>query len=43
MEVIIPEFLGIEDNGVLARATMTENKQLTSGFAYLQAYAEGKE
>lgn len=43
MEVLIPEFLGIEDNGVLARATMTENKQLASSFAYLQAYAEGKE
>jgi alanine dehydrogenase len=40
---VIPAFFNGDKDGVLARARMTQNGQLTPRFAYLQAYADGKE
>ncbi|MCJ7467110.1 MAG: alanine dehydrogenase, partial [Maribacter sp.] len=40
---VIPAFFNGDKDGVLARARMTQNGRLTPRFAYLQAYADGKE
>jgi alanine dehydrogenase len=39
---IIPAFFNGDKNGILARAKMTENGQLTKRFKYLQGYVDGK-
>lgn len=43
VEQIIPAFFNADKDGVLARAKMTENGQLTSAFSYLQSYVDGLE
>ena len=43
LEHVIPAFFNNDANGVLSRAKITENKKLTSRFAYLQDYLDGKE
>lgn len=43
LENVIPAFFNDDADGVLARAKMTENGKLTSRFAYLQDYVDGKE
>lgn len=43
LENVIPAFFNGDADGVLARAKMTENGKLTSRFAYLQDYVDGKE
>ena len=40
---VIPAFFNNDKNGILARALMTKNGQLTERFAYLQDYVDGKE
>lgn len=40
---IIPAFFNGDADGILARARMTKNGQLTSRYAYLQDYVDGKE
>ena len=40
---VIPAFFNNDKDGVLARAKMTENGQLTERFSYLQYYVDGKE
>ncbi|WP_411031274.1 NAD(P)-dependent oxidoreductase [Spongiimicrobium sp. 3-5] len=40
---VIPAFFNGDANGVLERARMTQNGQLTANFAYLQDYVDGKE
>ena len=40
---IIPAFFNGDKDGILARAKMTENGQLTERFKYLQDYVDGKE
>ncbi|SCX86428.1 NAD(P)-dependent oxidoreductase [Flavobacterium caeni] len=42
MEHVIPAFFNGDKDGILARAKITENGQLTERFAYLQDYADGK-
>lgn len=42
MEHVIPAFFNGDKDGILARAKMTENGQLTERFAYLQDYAASK-
>jgi len=39
-EHVIPAFFNGDKNGVLARAKMTENKQLTERFSYLKDFVE---
>ena len=39
---VIPAFYNGDKDGVLQRAKITENGQLTERFSYLQAYADGK-
>ncbi|SHM78875.1 NAD(P)-dependent oxidoreductase [Polaribacter sp. KT 15] len=43
LENVIPAFFNNDENGVLARAKMTENGKLTDRFSYLQDYVDGKE
>ncbi|MFD2530596.1 NAD(P)-dependent oxidoreductase [Polaribacter marinaquae] len=43
LENVIPAFFNNDENGVLARAKMTENGKLTERFSYLQDYVDGKE
>lgn len=43
LENVIPAFFNNDENGVLARAKMTENGKLTERFSYLQDYIDGKE
>ena len=43
MEHVIPEILGLADTGMLDRASITSQGALTTGYAYLQNYLEGKE
>jgi alanine dehydrogenase len=43
MQHVIPAFFNGDKDGVLSRAKMTENGQLTANFAYLQDYVDGKE
>ncbi len=42
-KLIIPAFFNGDKDGILARAKMTENGQLTERFKYLQDYVDGKE
>jgi len=42
MEHVIPAFFNGDKDGILKRAQMTENGKLTSRFAYLQDYVDGK-
>ena len=42
-ETILPTFFNGDVDGLLARAKMTENGQLTPAFSYLQSYVEGLE
>ncbi|MBS7788163.1 alanine dehydrogenase [Flavobacterium sp. CYK-55] len=42
MQHVIPAFFNGDQDGILARAKVTENGRLTERFAYLQAYVEGK-
>ena len=39
---VIPAFFNGDKDGILERARMTQNGQLTPRFAYLQSYAEGE-
>ena len=43
LEHVIPAFFNDDKDGVLARAKMTENGQLTERYHYLQDFVEGKE
>ena len=43
VEHVIPAFFNGDADGILARARMTQNGKLTSGYAYLQDYVDGKE
>ena len=43
MKYVIPAFFNGDEEGILQRAKMTENGQLTPRFAYLQDYVDGKE
>ncbi len=40
---VLPHLLGDDADGVIKRATITENGKLTDQFAYLQDYVDGKE
>ncbi len=42
MEHVIPAFFNGDKDGILARAKITENGQLTERFRYLEDYANGK-
>ena len=42
LEHVIPAFFNGDKDGILERAKMTENGKLTSNFAYLQDYVDGK-
>lgn len=42
-ETILPAFFNGDADGLLGRAKMTENGQLTPAFSYLQSYVEGLE
>jgi hypothetical protein len=42
LEHVIPAFFFNDQDGVLARAKMTENGKLTPRFSYLQDYVDGK-
>jgi alanine dehydrogenase len=42
MEHVIPAFFNNDKDGILARAKMTDNGKLTTRFAYLQEYVDGK-
>lgn len=42
MEHVIPAFFNGDKDGILERAKVTENGQLTERFQYLKDYAEGK-
>ena len=42
LEHVIPAFFNDDKDGILQRAKMTENGKLTSNFAYLQDYVDGK-
>jgi hypothetical protein len=41
MEHVVPAFFNGDKDGILQRAKMTENGQLTPRFAYLQDYVDG--
>ncbi len=43
LEHVIPAFYNNDQDGVLARAKMTENGQLTERYQYLQDYVDGNE
>ncbi|CAL2106112.1 saccharopine dehydrogenase (NAD+, L-lysine forming) [Tenacibaculum sp. 190524A02b] len=43
LQHVIPAFYNNDKDGILARSKMTENKQLTQRYAYLQDYVDGKE
>jgi hypothetical protein len=42
MQHVIPAFFNGDSDGILERAKITENGQLTPRFAYLQDYVDGK-
>lgn len=42
-EHVLPELLGINGTGMLERASITENGQLTKAYGYLKDYLEGKD
>lgn len=41
--MVIPHFLGNDEEGVIERATIVKDGKLTERYKYLQAYLEGKE
>ncbi|MDQ3101735.1 MAG: NAD(P)-dependent oxidoreductase [Bacteroidota bacterium] len=41
LEKILPEFLGGDKSGMIARATIAENGKLTASYAHLEEYAHG--
>ncbi len=41
MDRVIPAFLGSDEEGILERATIARNGELTEHFAYLKDYVEG--
>ncbi len=43
LEHVIPAFFDKDKNGILQRARMTQNGQLTARYKYLQDYVDGKE
>ncbi len=43
LEHVIPAFFNEDKDGILARAKITENKQLTERFSYLKNYVNGSE
>ena len=43
LEHVIPAFYNDDKDGILARAKMTENGQLTERYSYLQSYVNGEE
>ncbi len=43
MEHVIPELLGLEDTGMLGRASIASRGALTERYVYLQDYLDGKE
>jgi alanine dehydrogenase len=43
MEHVIPELLGERDSGMLDRASIARNGELTPGYSYLEDYLAGKE
>ena len=43
LEHVIPAFFDGDKNGILLRARMTQNGQLTDRYKYLQDYVDGKE
>lgn len=43
LEHVIPAFFDGDKNGILQRAKMTQNGQLTARYKYLQDYVDGKE
>ncbi len=43
LEHVIPAFFDGDKNGILQRARMTQNGQLTERYKYLQDYVDGKE
>ncbi|MCE2612848.1 NAD(P)-dependent oxidoreductase [Flavobacteriaceae bacterium D16] len=43
VEHVIPAFYNGDADGILSRARMTHNGKLSSGYAYLQEYVDGKE
>lgn len=43
LKSVIPALVNEDQDGVLARAKMTENGKLTERFSYLQNYVDGKE
>jgi saccharopine dehydrogenase (NAD+, L-lysine-forming) len=43
IEHVIPELLGTRDTGMLDRASIARNGELTAPYAYLQDYLDGKE
>lgn len=43
LEHVIPAFYNNDQDGILARAKMTENGKLTDRYSYLQDYVDGKE
>ena len=43
LEHVIPAFFDSDKNGILLRARMTQNGQLTDRYKYLQDYVDGKE
>ena len=40
---VLPNLLGNDDEGMIARASITEGGKLTEKFSYLQDFADGKE
>lgn len=42
LKYVVPAFFNGDKDGILQRAKITENGQLTERFAYLKAYAEGE-
>jgi len=43
LEHVLPELLGVNETGMIGRASITENGSLTPEYAYLKDYLEGKE
>ena len=39
---VLPEVLGKQDSGMLARASITRQGRLTAPYAYLKNYLEGR-
>lgn len=39
---VLPNLIGEDKDGIIKRATITENGKLTSNYAYLQDYVDGK-